>query len=58
MLGYQYTTSPTIKKPDNNIISDTTKWTLISGVYNATGTESFLTIIKGELKHGFIHMFR
>lgn len=37
-------TKPSVKNPDDNIISDTTNWTKIMGCYKAKGGERFLTI--------------
>ncbi len=37
-------TTPSVKNPDDNIISDTTNWTKIIGCYIAKGGEKFLTI--------------
>lgn len=35
---------PQISNPTNNIISDTTGWTLVSGYYTASGGENYITI--------------
>ncbi len=35
---------PQVSNPNNNVISDTLNWTLVSGTFVATGNESFLTI--------------
>ncbi len=37
-------TEPSVKNPDDNIVSDTTNWTKIIGCYTAKGGEKFLSI--------------
>ena len=36
--------NPQVSNPSGNILSDTMNWTLVSGMFTATGNETFLTI--------------